>query len=155
MRDHPDDDFDPHDGVRRRRSAKSRRTPTRHSGKAVVRRHDEKRSGEPLLLVVTHDDFGLVALARRRQLKLKQTDVARQVGVGRQWIGALEARKPGLELTLVLRTLDALGIDIMIRPREPVPAWTLPLTAEACVRLRRRDANLQRRARAGDILPTA
>ncbi len=98
------------------------------------------------MLVVTHDDFGLVALARRRQLKLKQADVAQKVGVGRQWIGALEARKPGLELSLVLRTLDALGVDIMICPRDPAPAWTLPLTAQACARLRQRDANLQRRA---------
>ena len=99
------------------------------------------------MLVVTHDDFGLVALARRRHLKLRQTDVAQKVGVGRQWIGALEARKPGLELSLVLRTLDALGVDIMIAQRDPAPAWTLPLTAEACARIRRRDATLQRRGR--------
>ena len=99
------------------------------------------------MLVVTHSDFGLVALARRRHLKLKQTEVAQAVGVGRQWVGALEARKPGLELALVLRTLDALGIDIMIRPRDPAPAWTLPLTAAAFARIRRRDANLRRRAR--------
>ena len=44
----------------------------------------------------------------------------------------------------MLRTLDALGIDIMIAPRDPAPAWTLPLTAEACARIRRRDANLRR-----------
>ena len=57
-------------------------------------------------------DLGLVIRDRRRKLGLSQTELARKVGVGRQWIVAIERGKSGAELGLVLRTFSALGLSI-------------------------------------------
>lgn len=51
---------------------------------------------------------------QRRQLGLNQTDLASRVGVGRQWIVAVERGKPGAELGLVLRTLAALDLTLTV-----------------------------------------
>ena len=59
-------------------------------------------------------DLGLVIRDRRRKLKLSQTELARQVGVGRQWVVAIEHGKSRAELGLVLRTLSALGLSLAI-----------------------------------------
>ena len=57
-------------------------------------------------------DLGLVIRDRRRKLGLSQTELARNVGVGRQWVVAIERGKSRAELGLVLRTLSALGLSI-------------------------------------------
>ena len=62
----------------------------------------------------TPRDLGLVIRDRRRRLKLSQTDLARKVGVGRQWIASVERGKPGVELGLVLRTFTALGLSLTL-----------------------------------------
>ncbi len=59
-------------------------------------------------------DLGLVIRDRRRKLKLSQTELARQVGVGRQWVVAIEHGKSRAELGLVLRTISALGLSLAI-----------------------------------------
>lgn len=55
---------------------------------------------------------------RRRALNLAQQTLADNVGVSRQWIVDLEKGKPGIELGLVLRTLEALGLvaDVIETP---------------------------------------
>jgi len=54
-----------------------------------------------------------------RDLRLKrsldQGTLAREVGVSRQWIVALEKGKPGAPIGLVFRTLNALGISIDVK----------------------------------------
>lgn len=59
-------------------------------------------------------ELGLVIRQQRRHLDLSQTDLARRVGVGRQWIIAIEQGKTRAELGLVLRTLAALGLTLAI-----------------------------------------
>ena len=59
-------------------------------------------------------DFGLVIRHRRRQLALNQADLARRVGVSRQWIVAVEQGKARAELGLVLRTLAALDLKLAL-----------------------------------------
>ena len=55
---------------------------------------------------------------------LSQTVLARKVGVGRQWVVAIERGKSRAELGLVLRTLSALGLSITSEAdnRPPRPA---------------------------------
>lgn len=62
------------------------------------------------MLVCTPADLGAVVRDRRRQLKLLQADFAKQIGVSRQWLIALEGGHARAELGLVLRALDALNI---------------------------------------------
>lgn len=59
-------------------------------------------------------DLGLVIRQERRHLGLNQTDLARRVGVGRQWIVAIEHGKARAELGLVLRTLAALDLTLAV-----------------------------------------
>ena len=59
-------------------------------------------------------DLGLVIRQRRRLLGLNQTDLASRVGVGRQWIVAIEQGKARAELGLVLRTIAALDLTLAV-----------------------------------------
>ncbi len=58
----------------------------------------------------TPQDIGLTIRERRRAQHLDQAALARRVGVSRQWIVGIEKGKGRADLSLVLRTLDALGI---------------------------------------------
>ncbi len=59
-------------------------------------------------------DLGLIIRQQRRHLGLNQTDLASRVGVGRQWIVAIEHGKARAELGLVLRTLAALDLTLAV-----------------------------------------
>lgn len=63
-------------------------------------------------------DAGSVARARRMELGLTQSEVARRVGVSRVWLYQFErGGKLGSELALVLRLFDALGLQLTAVPR--------------------------------------
>lgn len=66
----------------------------------------------------TPTDIGLLIREKRRALSLDQAELARRVGVSRQWIIGIEKGKGRADLSLVLRTIDALGI--VLRSEEPV-----------------------------------
>ncbi len=69
-----------------------------------------------IMQIRTPLDLGLAIRDRRRKLKLSQAELARKVGVGRQWIVAIEHGKSRAELGLVLRTLSALDLPLTIDP---------------------------------------
>lgn len=58
-------------------------------------------------------DFGAIIRDRRRALGLDQAALARKVGVSRLWINQIEHGKPGASLSLVLRTLAAVGVELI------------------------------------------
>ena len=60
----------------------------------------------------TPADLGAVIRDRRKYLKRNQASLANEIGVSRQWLIALEHGHPRAELGLVLRALDALGINL-------------------------------------------
>ena len=66
-------------------------------------------------------DLGLIIRQQRRRLGLNQTDLASRVGVGRQWIVAIEQGKARAELGLVLRTLAALDLTLAADGSRDVP----------------------------------
>lgn len=57
----------------------------------------------------TLQDIGTAIASRRRKLGLDQATLARQAGVGRQWLSEVENGKERVDLGAVLRTLAALG----------------------------------------------
>ena len=59
-------------------------------------------------------ELGLAIREKRRKRKLSQDELASKVGVGRQWVVAIEQGKARAELGLVLRTLSALGLSLTI-----------------------------------------
>jgi len=66
------------------------------------------------MIVRSAKDLGAAVRERRRALNLDQASLAAQVGVSRQWIGALERGKAGAELALVLRTLKVLNVPLSL-----------------------------------------
>lgn len=86
--------------------------------------------------VRTPMEIGLLIRDRRRQLRLSQTELAERVGVGRQWIIAIEQGKARAELGLVLRTLAGLELRLSIdggdavRFPGPTPAIDLDAVVE-------------------------
>jgi len=57
-------------------------------------------------------EIGLLVHNERKRQGLSQQAVAERVGCTRQWVAELEAGGERLEVALVLRTLNALGIRI-------------------------------------------
>jgi HTH-type transcriptional regulator/antitoxin HipB len=91
----------------------------------------------------TPRDIGALIRDRRRQLGLDQTTLAARVGVSRKWIVDVEKGKPGAQLGLVLRTLNALDIALEEAGEHPstapgiaIPAVDINAIVEAA---RRRD----------------
>lgn len=62
--------------------------------------------------VRTIRELGLLARAQRRALGLSMQALAEQAGCSRQWIAAFEGGSDRLEVALVLRTLNVLGIRL-------------------------------------------
>jgi HTH-type transcriptional regulator/antitoxin HipB len=54
--------------------------------------------------------------ARRRELRLRQADVADLAGVSTRFVEHLEAGKPSLQLDKVLAVLAVLGLEVVLRP---------------------------------------
>lgn len=73
------------------------------------------------MFIRTPANLGAAIRDRRKLLGLSQDDLAKRVGVGRQWVIAVEHGKPGAELALVLRVCDAIDIPLMIGA-PPTPA---------------------------------
>jgi HTH-type transcriptional regulator/antitoxin HipB len=62
--------------------------------------------------VRTIREIGLLAHSERKRQGLSQQAVAERVGCTRQWVAELEAGGERLEVALVLRTLNALGVRL-------------------------------------------
>ena len=75
--------------------------------------------------IMTMPDLGQYVNTLRTALSIRQAELAARAGVSRQWIVALEQGKPSLEAGKVLRTLEALGFEIVLTPYLPVPPWML------------------------------
>ncbi len=67
-------------------------------------------------------DAAAAVRGRRKDLGLSQADLARLSGASRKWINEFEAGKQTAELGLVLRVLDALGLNLEIGTTRRGPA---------------------------------
>ena len=75
-------------------------------------------------------DIGLIIREKRKGLGLQQAELAARVGVSRQWIIGIEKGKGRADLSLVLRTLDALGVVLRSderRSTEPNRSSSVPI----------------------------
>ena len=62
----------------------------------------------------TASELGLAVRGRRKEMGLDQAELARRVGVTRQWVIDIEKGKPRAELELVMRALHALELTLLI-----------------------------------------
>ena len=75
----------------------------------------------------TPRDIGAIIRERRRALGLDQGELARKVGVSRLWINQVERGKPRASLNLVLRTLAAVGVELIANAGERAPEDAEPV----------------------------
>lgn len=61
-------------------------------------------------------DLSALVRGRRQALGLSQEDLADRANVSRQWISAFERGRPGSELRLILRLLEALELRLSVDP---------------------------------------
>ena len=67
------------------------------------------------MLVHNARELGLRMRDQRLELGLSQAALAKQIGVGRDWVIRVERGNAGAEIGLVLKALDALGLDLDVR----------------------------------------
>jgi transcriptional regulator with XRE-family HTH domain len=65
-------------------------------------------------------DFSALVRGRRQALGLSQAELATRAHVSRQWISAFESGRPGSELRLILRLLEALDLRLSVDPLDDV-----------------------------------
>ncbi len=65
-------------------------------------------------------DLAAAVRGRRKDLGMNQAGLAERAGVSRKWIYEFEAGKPTAEFGLLLRVLDALGLDLELMSRSDV-----------------------------------
>jgi HTH-type transcriptional regulator/antitoxin HipB len=64
--------------------------------------------------VNTPRDVAAAVRGRRIGLGMSQADLARRAGVSRPWVSQVEAGKPTAQLSMVIRLLEALDLQIEI-----------------------------------------
>ena len=69
------------------------------------------------MIIRTTRDLAHLVRDRRSRLALTQANLAELVGVSRKWIVDLEAGKRTGDISLILRTIKALGLDLEVRER--------------------------------------
>jgi HTH-type transcriptional regulator/antitoxin HipB len=71
-------------------------------------------------------DLSALTRGRRQELGLSQQELADRANVSRQWISAFELGRPGSELRLILRLLEALELRLSVDPIDEVRTKRLP-----------------------------
>jgi HTH-type transcriptional regulator/antitoxin HipB len=67
-----------------------------------------------MVRVRTAKDIGTFIRDRRKRQKLDQATLATMIGVNRRWVMEVERGKPRAEIGLVLKALEALGVDLSV-----------------------------------------
>lgn len=67
------------------------------------------------MLIYTPRDLGAAIRERRKALSLDQVELAKQIGASRRWLIQVENGKAGASFGLLLRTLNALGLQLDLK----------------------------------------
>jgi y4mF family transcriptional regulator len=65
-------------------------------------------------------ELAVVVRSLRREKGWTQATLAREAGVGREWVIHLEKARPRVEFGLVMATIKALGVRLKVEPHAPV-----------------------------------
>ena len=69
------------------------------------------------MIIRTANDLASLIRDRRLKKAMTQAELATAVGVSRKWIVGLEGGKRAADLSLVLRTLKALNLELDVKER--------------------------------------
>ena len=73
----------------------------------------------PETVVRSSTELGELVRRRRQALSLKQLDIAGLGNTGNRFVVDLERGKPTLQLQKTLDMLALLGLEVVVRPRQP------------------------------------
>lgn len=93
------------------------------------------------MIIRTPADLGAAIRDRRKSRGLSQSELAKRVGVGRQWLVAVEHGKPGAELALVLRVLDTIDMPLMTGTPPSAATGVLEVNLDAIIASARGDVS--------------
>lgn len=62
-------------------------------------------------------ELGSVVRQRRRELGLRQDELADLAGVSTRFVHTLEAGKPSVQMDRVVAVLEVLGLELAVQPR--------------------------------------
>ncbi len=85
------------------------------------------------MIITTAKEIGPLVREYRKRRGLTQARLAEMIRVSRRWVIDLEAGRPNAELSLVLRALRALGIELTAHDRNPLPPHTESTDLDAVV----------------------
>jgi len=71
-----------------------------------------------MAVIRTIRDAAVAVRARRRDLGWTQGELATKSRVSRKWVSEFEAGKGASEFRLIVRVLDALGLEMQFLPRD-------------------------------------
>lgn len=96
------------------------------------------------MLVRTATDLGAAIRDRRKELGLDQVDLAARVGVSREWLLRVEGGKSGASISLILKTLRVLDLEMSVARPGSVSttvgtSLALPNLEDVLKRARRQD----------------
>lgn len=63
-------------------------------------------------------DMAAAVRDRRERLGWTQEDLARNIGTSRKWVSGMEQGKPSVELFLILKAMDSVGLEIELHVKE-------------------------------------
>lgn len=73
-------------------------------------------SNQEVVIKSSHD-LGRLTQQQRKQLGLRQADIAGLGNTGNRFIVDLEKGKPTIQLQMALDIMDLLGLEVVIRPK--------------------------------------
>ncbi|WP_341022439.1 helix-turn-helix domain-containing protein [Brevundimonas diminuta] len=73
------------------------------------------------MLIYTPRDLGAAIRERRKALGLDQVELAKQIGASRRWLIQVENGKAGASFGMLLRTLNALGMQLDLKTPSAAP----------------------------------
>lgn len=85
------------------------------------------------MLIKTPTDIGALIKEARLKAGLSQHDLAQILKTSQGWVSEIERGKPRAELGLVLKAINALGINLDSRPTGGQPSTARPRVGIAAV----------------------
>ena len=70
------------------------------------------------MIIRSAEELSNVVRTRRRELGLTQEELAGVIGVHRVFVSQFEGGKRSVRFDLALRLIQALGLDVDLRPRD-------------------------------------
>lgn len=87
------------------------------------------------------EQLGVAIRLKRKEKGLSQSALAERLGVERKWVIRLEAGNPGAEFALVIKALELVGIQTLLRDEDRITKTSRTASSrldEVFTRLQRR-----------------